>query len=72
MDLRDVVHHDVHASQLTPDLGKDADMGAVDHVWLEELKVGDIGICPFKFADIPDLLELTEYEWRVWVTMTMD
>lgn len=72
MNLRDVVHHDVHTGQLTPDLGEDTDMGTVDHVGLEELEIGDISISSFKLADIPDLLQLSLDKGRVWVTVAVD
>ena len=50
-------HHNVHASQLRPDLCKDTDMGSVDHVRLQKLEIRDIGIVALELAHLFDVLK---------------
>jgi hypothetical protein len=46
-------------------------MCAVDHVWLEEFKEGNIRVASFEFAHIPDILELLQDEWSTTITFGM-
>jgi hypothetical protein len=71
-DVGDVVHHNVHACQLGPDLSEDADVCPVDHIGLEELEVRDVGVFPFKFDLVADLFELRDHEGCVWVAFAVD
>ena len=47
-------------------------MGSVDHVGLEKLKVGHVGISALEFAHILDILQFTEDEWCFAITLGMD
>ena len=71
-DVGDVVHHDVHARQLGPDLREDANVGPVEHVGLEELQEGRVGVAPFELAHGFDVLELLDDERAVRVASAVD
>ena len=63
---------DVHAGKLRPDLGEDTNVGAVDHVWLEQFEVRHIGVSALKLAHIFDFLEFLKDEWRFTVALGVD
>ena len=65
-------HHDVHACQLGPDLGEDADVGSVDHVRFEQLEVRDVGVVALELAHVLDILELSGNEGAVRVAFAVD
>ena len=71
-DVTNVVHHDIHAGELRPNLGKDADVGSVDHVGLEKLEVGNVGVAALELAHILDLFEFAEDEGIVLVAFGVD
>ena len=48
--------------QLGPDLGKDTDVGPVDHVWLEELEVCHVCVVALEFAHVLDVLQFSHDE----------
>ncbi len=63
--------HDVHAGQLRPDLCEEADVCSIDHVWLEKLKIGDIGVVALELAHILDFLHFTHNKRAVWVAFAV-
>ena len=67
-----VVHHDVHAGELRPDLSEDANVGPVDHLGLEQLKVADISVSSLELDHVSDFLQLVVDEWGVSVTFGVD
>ena len=71
-DVGYVVHHNVHACQLRPDLGEDTDVGPVDHVWFEEFQERSVGVVAFEFAHCFDILELLDNEGTVRVAFAVD
>lgn len=71
VDSRDVVHHDIHSSKLRPDLGKDTNVSAIDHLGLKELKVSDIGMLTLKFDGFADLSEFLGDERRGFITVSV-
>lgn len=64
--------HDVHASQLTPDLHEETNDGSVDHVRPEQLQVADVGVLALKLDHFTDLGHFTVYEGRIRVAMAVD
>ena len=71
-DISNVVHHHVHSCQLRPDLDKDADVGPVDHVWLEEFEERGVGVLAFEFAHVFDVLVFLQDERAVGVSLAVD
>ena len=71
-DVGYIVHHYVHSCELGPDLREDADVGPVDHVGLEELEEGGVGVAAFEFANVFNVLEFLGDEGAVWVTFAVD
>jgi hypothetical protein len=67
-----VVHHNVHTSELRPDLGEDTDVEAIEHLRLEELLDGDVGVLPLELNHLLDLGHLEGDERRVGVTLAVD
>ena len=65
-------HHDVHAGELGPDLGENADVGAVDHLGLEELEVRYVGVVALELAHVFDFLQLGEDEAVVGVAFAVN
>lgn len=63
--------HDIHAGQLRPDLREESDVGSVDHVWLEKLEIGYIGVVALEFAHILDLLYFAHDERAIWVAFAV-
>lgn len=51
---------------------EDTNMGAIDHVRFEQLEVGDVGVVPFEFTHVFDVLQLAHDERRVRVTVTVN
>ena len=49
--------------QLRPDLSENANVGAVDHVRFEELKVAHVSIAALECAHVLDLLKFLHDEW---------
>jgi hypothetical protein len=70
--INDVVHHDIHTSELRPDLGEDTDVSAVDHVRLEELEVRNICVATFELAHVLDLLKFRHDEGSITVALGVD
>ena len=66
------LHHHVHAGELRPNLGKDPDSCAIEHLGLEELEVGDIGVFAFKFTHVLDLAKFLENKGGVEITFCVD
>jgi hypothetical protein len=66
------VHHDIHASELGPDLRKNADMGTIDHVRLEQLEIGNVGVVALKLAHFLDLLQFKLDKRIVRIAFTMN
>lgn len=66
-DISDVVHHYVHACELRPNLGKNTNMCPVDHLWLEQFEVRDVGIVSFELAHVLDLVQFKQDERRIAV-----
>lgn len=64
--------HNVHASKLRPNLGKETNMGAVEHSRLEKIKVGNVGVLTLKFAHVLDILEFVRDKWVVRIPFTVD
>ena len=64
--------HDVHAGQLRPDLCENSDVGTVDHVGLEEVKVGDVLVAGFKSAHLLDVAQLQGDQLAVGVALSVD
>ena len=71
-DVSDVVHHDIHACQLRPDLREDTNVGPVDHVWLEELEERSVGVVAFEFAHSFYILEFLDNKRAVRVAFSVD
>jgi hypothetical protein len=71
-DVGDVVHHHVHPGQLGPDLGEDADMCAIDHVRLEQLPVGDIGILTFELNHVFDVFVFADDEGSIGISFAVN
>ena len=71
-DIGYVVHHDVHSCQLRPDLGEDADVGPVDHVWFEEFEERSVGIVAFKVAHVFDIGEFSDDKRAVRVAFSVN
>ena len=63
--------HHVHAGQLRPNLGEQANMSAIYHMWFEQLQIGDIRIIFLEFTYILDLLKLSLDEGAVWVPFSV-
>ena len=55
-----------------PDLREDADVGPVDHVWLEEFEERNVGVLAFEFAHGLYILELLDDERAVRVAFSVD
>ena len=65
-------YHDVHASQLRPDLSEDTNVNAVDHVGLEQLHEGNVGVLAFKLDHLTNLIKLKLHEGTVGVTLAVN
>lgn len=57
-NIRNIVHDNIHPSELRPELSEDGNMRPPDHVWLDQVEPGHIGILPLKLAKGLDLLDL--------------
>jgi hypothetical protein len=64
--------HDIHASQLRPNLHEDSNDGTVEHARLKEIQVSDIPVESFKLAHILDILEFKRHEWAVGIPLSVD
>ena len=71
-DVGNVVHHNVYACQLGPDLNKNTYLSTIDHVWLEQLGIDNICVIAFKFDHFTDFRNLLDNEWRVLIATSMD
>ena len=71
-DVHDIVHHDVHSGKLRPDLSEDADVSAVNHVRLEELKIRYVCVATLKFAHALDFFVFALHEGRVGVAFAVN
>ena len=69
---RNVIHHNIHASQLRPDLSEDTDMSAINHIGLEELEDGGVCVHPLEFDHIADLFQFLLDVRVVDVSITME
>lgn len=67
-----ILTHYVHAGQLGPDLSEDSDVGSPDHVGLDELEEGDVGVVALEFAHVFDVLEFADHEGAVGVAFAVD
>ena len=72
MNLRDIVHHDVHTRQLGPDLGKETDVSTIDHTRAEKLGVRDILGFALNLDPLLDLGKLASDPWTVGIASAMD
>lgn len=59
LTIGNVVHHDVHACKLRPDLCEEANVRAVDVAWREELEIADRLGATFNLQPLLDLLEFS-------------
>lgn len=66
-----VVHHNVHASKLRPDLSEETNMGAIDHARTEELHVSDLLGISLDSAPLLDFIEFAINPRTVWVAVAM-
>lgn len=64
--------HDIHATQLGPDLGEQADLRAIEHLLGEEVEVGDMFVSSLEFTHVPNVLHLEGDERGVSVSFGMD
>ena len=64
--------HDVHACQLRPNLGEYTDVGPPNHVGLDKLQEGNIGIIAFKFTHVFDFLKFPAYKGAVQVSLAVN
>ena len=64
--------HNVHTSQLRPDLREESDHSAVDHVWFEEIEVGDILVATLKLTHFLDVLQFVRNKRAVTVSFPVD
>ena len=64
--------HHVHAGQLGPDLGEDADVGAPDHVRFEEFEVAGVAVAALELAHVLDFLKLLGDKGAIWVAFAVD
>lgn len=62
----------VHAGKLTPDLGEDADMGAVDHAGSEKFPVGYISVLAFEVDGFFYFGQFFGDKGRIGITMCMN
>lgn len=64
-------YHDVHASQLRPDLHEYTDDGSIEHSGTNELKVG--GVLSFRLDSDPfsDFVEFADNEGAIGIAVTM-
>lgn len=69
---RGILTHNVHASQLRPDLGEKTKNSAVQHLRLEEIDISDIGVTALKLAHVLDVLQFVGNERMVWITLAVD
>ena len=65
-------HHDIHSSQLRPDLCEHSNMGTLDHIWLKELEKSNIGIVSLKLAHVLNLLQFDLNKGIVWIAATVN
>lgn len=65
-------HHNIHTSELRPDLSEDTDVCSVDHVRFKKLKVRDVRVGTLEFDDFADLGHLLVDERRVGVTLCVN
>ena len=70
-DVGDVVHHNIHARKLRPDLSEQTNVGAVDVARSEELEEADSLALALELEPLLDLLEFTGNEGAVWVAMAV-
>ena len=71
-NVSDVIHHDIHASKLRPDLHPHTDVGTVDQLRRKQFPVCDVLVMRFEFAHVPNVLQLLLYERMVWVALADD
>ena len=71
-NVGNVVHHDVHTSELRPNLAESSDHGTVNHVGLEEIQVCNVGVSALKLAHVLDILEFVRDEGMVRITLAVD
>lgn len=71
-DVGNVVHHDIHTAELGPDLGEETDDGTVEHLGLEKVEVGDVGVAALKFAHVLDILKLVRDKRVVGVALAVN
>lgn len=71
-NVSDVVHHNVHAGKLRPDLSKDTDVCSVNHIGLEQLHIGNVGVGSLELNDFSNFSQFLSNEWGVGVTAAMD
>lgn len=64
--------HDIHTSQLRPDLRKDTNKSSVEHVWLEKIKIGNISVTAFKLAHLLDIFKFEGHEGAIPITFSVD
>lgn len=64
--------HNVHSSELGPDLTEQTDQSTVKHLRLEKVQVGDVGVLALQLALITDILKLEGNEGVATVTLAVD
>jgi hypothetical protein len=63
--------HDIHASQLRPDLHEDSDDGTVEHGRFEEIQICDILVETLKLAHVLDVLQFEVHEWTIGIAFAV-
>lgn len=66
-----VLTHDVHARQLRPNLGEETNKGTVEHLRLEQVQVGNIGVAALKLAHVLDVLQFVGDKRVVRITLAV-
>lgn len=72
MNEKIALTHNVHASELRPNLSKKANKGAVDHIGLEQIQVGNIGMLTLKLAHVLDVLQLVGNKGVVRISLAVN
>lgn len=66
-----VVHHNIHAGKLRPDLSEETNVGTVDHARTDQLEVGDIGSFTLEVDPFLDFIVLVADNGSIWVTFAV-
>lgn len=64
--------HNVHSSQLGPDLSEHSDHSTVEHGGLEQLEICHVLVLSLEFAQVLNLLHFCDHKRAVGVTFAMN